>query len=160
MDLQFKLKFIFFAIINNDIILFTMEELLSQTGAILREMTELLKIPAIAGAVTELFGWLKSKFTGKSAQEKLTLIEQNKHKEATIIGLQGNIESVLENNEVLKEQLADKLNQIDRLMKHEGVKIFTKINTLNSTGNGNINFQDIKLNGGNISVNRKAVAED
>ena len=131
-----------------------MNELIAQTGAILGQATELLKIPAIGGAVTGLFGWLGKVFTKKSSKERLTLIEQNKHSEETIKVLKNNLQFEIEDNEELQAQLAQKLKEIEKLMKQEGVNTVKKTNTMNVTGNGNINFQDINLKGGNISVNR------
>jgi hypothetical protein len=73
-----------------------MNELIAQTGAILGQATELLKIPAISGAVTGLFGWLGKVLTGQKAKERLALIEQNQHSEETIGNL--NMLTVILNN--------------------------------------------------------------
>lgn len=119
-----------------------MNELLTQTGAILGQATELLKNPAISGAVTGLFTFLKSKFNGKSAQEKLALIEQNRHDEKTIVMLQGNLEDVLNENESLQNELAEKLKEIEKLMKENGVQP-TVSNKISINGEGNIAYQNI-----------------
>ena len=47
-----------------------MNELVTQTGTILGQAAELLKIPAIGGADTGLFTWLGNVFTKRSAKER------------------------------------------------------------------------------------------
>ena len=133
-----------------------MNDLVSQTGSILENTTELMKIPAVSGAVVGLFGWLGIIFTKKSAKEKLYLIEQNLHGEETIIGLLANLETVLVDNEGLQNQLAEKLKELDLLMKQVGIigtNTNKKVNIVNITGNANIAFQDI-LRSSNIAINR------
>jgi len=127
-------------------------ELVNQTTAILTQGAELMKNPAISGAVTGFFGWVKGILGKKSAKEKLELIEQNKHNEATIAGLQANLEFILEDNEDLQKQLAEKLKEVEQLMKKEGIQSITKTNTMTTIGDGNINLQDI--NGGDITINK------
>ncbi len=129
-----------------------MNELVTQTGAILGQAAELLKIPAIGGAVTGLFGWLGNVFTKKAAKEKLALIEQNQHSEDTITGLKANLESVLEDNEELQKELAEKLKEIERLMKENGIKNITKTNTVIVSGTGHVTTVDI--NKSTITINR------
>ena len=119
-----------------------MSDLVTQTGVFLGQMTELLKIPVINGATTSFFSWLKSKFTGSSAQEKLLLIEQNEHSEATIIQLKGNIEGVLETNAELRNELAEKLKEIEKLMKENGIQP-TVSNKISIKGNKNKTYQNI-----------------
>ena len=129
-----------------------MNELVTQTGAILVQAAELLKIPAIGGAVTGLFGWLGNVFTKKSAKEKLAMIEQNQHSEDTITGLKANLESVLDDNEELQKELAEKLMKIEKLMKENGIKNITKTNTVIISGTGHITAVDI--NKSTITINR------
>lgn len=129
-----------------------MNELVTQTGAILGQATELLKIPAISGAITGLFSWLGNIFTKKSAKEKLAMIEQNQHDEETIIGLKANLESILEDNNELQTQLTEKLKEIERLMKGNGVKNITKTNTVIVSGTGHITAVDIIKS--TITINR------
>ena len=129
-----------------------MNELVTQTGAILGQAAELLKIPAISSAVTGLFGWLGNVFTKKSAKEKLALIEQNQHSEDTIVGLEANLEAVLEDNEGLQMELAEKLKEIEKVMKENGVKNVTKTNTVTVSGTGHITVVD--TNKSTITINR------
>ncbi len=129
-----------------------MNDLVTQTGDILGRATELLKIPVIGSAVTGLFTWLGNAFTKKSAKEKLALIEQNQHSEDTIIGLKANLETVLEDNDVLQNELAEKLKEIEKLMKENGVKNVTKTNTVIVSGTGHITAVDI--NESTITINR------
>ena len=119
-----------------------MNDLVTQTGDILGRATELLKIPVIGSAVTGLFTWLGNAFTKKSAKEKLALIEQNQHSEDTIIGLKANLETVLEDNDVLQNELAEKLNEIEKLMKENGVQSPVS-NPISITGNNNKAYQNI-----------------
>ncbi len=51
-------------------------EIVTQTSAILKQGVELMKNPAISGAVTGMFGWLKGILGKKSANEKLELIDK------------------------------------------------------------------------------------
>ncbi|MEI6291592.1 MAG: hypothetical protein WCP19_14290, partial [Chloroflexota bacterium] len=124
----------------------------TQTGAILGQATELLKIPAISGAVTGLFGWLGNAFTKKSAKERLALIEQNQHSEETISNLKINLETVLEDNEELQKELAEKLKEIEIQMEKAGIKNVTKTNTVIVSGTGHITPVDI--NKSTITINR------
>lgn len=78
----------------------------------------------------------------KSTQEKLALIEQQKADAATIEGLKSNLEFVLEDNEELQKELAEKVKELDSVLKKVGVNI-TKTNTATVTGDGNIVNQDI-----------------
>ena len=120
-----------------------MNKLLTQTGAILGQATELLEIPAISDTVKGLFTWLGNVITKKSAKEKLELIQQNKYSKETIIGFTANLETILEDNEDLQKQLAERLMEIERLMLENGVQS-TVSNTIIVTGNNNKNIQDIK----------------
>ncbi len=129
-----------------------MMELINQATAILAQGTELMKNPAISGAVNGMFGWLKGVLGKKSAKEKLDLIAENRHNEETIAGLKANLEFILEDNEDLQKQLAEKIKEVEELMKKEGIQSITKTNTMTTKGDGNINLQDI--NGGNITINK------
>ena len=127
-------------------------ELVTQASTILSQGAELMKNPAISGAVGGMFGWLKEILGKKSAKEKLELIEQNKHNDGTIAGLEANLEFILEDNEDLQKQLAEKIKEVESLMEKAGVQSITKTNTMTTTGDGNISLQD--LNGGNITINK------
>jgi len=113
-----------------------------------------MKNPAISGAVTGMFGWLKGILGKKSAKEKLALIEQNKHSEKTISDLKANLEFILEDNEVLQIQLAEKVKEIELLMEKSGFqKIINKKNIMKDTGDNSQNFQDVNVKG-NFSINK------
>jgi len=128
-------------------------ELVTQAGAILTQGAELMKNPAINGAVTGMFGWLKGVLGKKSAKEKLELIEQNKHSEETIAGLKANLEFILEDNEDLQKQLAEKLKEVELLMKKEGVDNSVTTNTANVTNSTNTKFAQGVSVGGDFVIN-------
>lgn len=130
-----------------------MMELVTQAGAILTQGAELMKNPAINGAVTGMFGWLKGVLGKKSAKEKLELIEQNKHSEETIAGLKANLEFILEDNEDLQKQLAEKLKEVELLMKKEGVDNSVTTNTANVTNSTNTKFAQGVSVGGDFVIN-------
>ncbi len=132
--------------------LITMNELVTQTGAILGQATELLKIPAIGGAVTGLFGWLGNVITKKSAKEKLEFIKQNNADEETIKELQGILKYEIEDNKELQGQLEEQIKKIDLLMETAGVKNITKTNTVIVSGTSHITAVDI--NKSTITINR------
>lgn len=121
-----------------------MAELIQQTGNILTQSQELLKQPEVQGAVTGFLSWIGKKIFAnkKSTQEKLALIEQQKADAATIEGLKSNLEFVLEDNEELQKELAEKVKELDSVLKKVGVNI-NKNNTVNITGDGNKVYQDI-----------------
>lgn len=129
-----------------------MIEIINQAGAILEKTTELLSNPAISGAVTGLYVWLKKVVTSNSARKKLELIEENKHTEETIVGLKSSLEDILEDNAELQEQFKQKIDEIESLMKQENISISTKTVNVNVTGNENITTTDI--NKSNITINR------
>ena len=128
-----------------------MSELINQTGAILEKGAELMKNPAIGGAVTGLFGWLKEILNKKAFKEKLELVETNKHNQDTIAGLKANLEFILEDNDEMRDLLAEKVKEIEILSKKSGIENVTKSNVMNNTGNGITGFQDIT---GNIAINK------
>ncbi len=129
-----------------------MTELINQAVGILSKGAVLLKNPAISGAVSGMFGWMKDVLGKKSAKEKLELIEQNKHSDDTINTLKANLEFMLEDNDELQKQLADKVGEVTKLAEKEGIKNVTKYNTMTVTGDGNTTLQDI--NGGNFTFNK------
>jgi len=128
-------------------------ELVTQTSAILKQSAELMKSPAIGGAVTGLFGWLKVILGKKSAKEKLELIEQNRYNDSTIAGLEANLEFILEDNEDLQKQLAEKIREVELLMKNAGIQNISNANRINNTGNSNKIMNDIMISG-NFSINK------
>jgi hypothetical protein len=80
------------------------------------------------------------------------LIKQNQQSEETIGNLKINLETVLEDNEGLQKQLAEKLMEIEKLMKENGVKIVTKTNTVTVSGTGHITVVDTYKS--TITINR------
>ncbi len=127
-------------------------DLVTQTSAILKQGAELMKNPAIGGAITGFFGWIKGILGKKSAKEKIELIEQNKHNESTIAGLEANLEFILEDNEDLQKQLAEKVKEVELLMEKAGVENnISKTNTMTNT-NQSIGVQD--TNDSTISINK------
>jgi hypothetical protein len=129
-----------------------MNELIAQTGAILGQATELLKIPAIGGAVTALFGWLGNAFTKKSAKEKLELIRKNEANEEMLTELQGILKYEIEGNEDLQNELAEKLKEIEKLMKVNGIQP-TVSNKISIKGDNNKAYQNIH----NSTINDSSV---
>lgn len=121
-----------------------MNELIQQTGNILAQSQELLKQPEVKGAVSGFLSWIGSKvFANKKAtQDKLTMIEQQKANSETIAGLKSNLEFVLDGNDELQKELAEKVKEVDFLLKQSGVQT-TKTNTTNITGDSNKVYQDI-----------------
>ena len=129
-------------------------ELVNQTVAILQQGAELMKNPAIGGAVSGVFNWLKDVLGKKSAKEKLELLEQNKHNEDTIAGLKANLEFILEDNKDLQKQLAEKVKEVELLMKENGVDNSVKISTVNVSNSTDTKIaQDIDTGGGDLTIN-------
>ena len=129
-----------------------MTGLITQAGAILQQSVELMKIPAVSGAVTGLFGWLKNAFkNNKRAKERLELIEKAEANEETIKQLQTNLDDLLYDNEAYQKQLAELVEEVKKQADKAGVKNVTKTNTMNVTGNSNISIQDSK---GDIKLNQ------
>ncbi len=129
-----------------------MNELIQQTGVILKQTQELLKVPGVKETVTGFLGWMgKNIFSqSKTAQERLNLIEQQQADAETITKLMGNLESALENNEELQKELNEKVASVQSELKQAGV-VITKTNTGTVTGNDNQFFQDIT---GNVTTTK------
>lgn len=121
-----------------------MNELIQQTGNILAQSQELLKQPEIKGAVSGFISWISSKIFAnkKVSQEKLALIKQQEADAETIAGLKSNLEFVLDGNDELQKELAEKVKDLELLLKQAGVQT-NKTNTANITGNSNKVYQDI-----------------
>lgn len=129
-----------------------MSAIISQAGAILQQGAELMKNPAISGAVTGLFGWLKDVFkNNKRAKERLELIEKAEANEETIKQLQTNLDDLLYENEEYQKQLAALVEEVKKQADKAGVSNVTKTNTMNVTGDKNISIQDSK---GDITLNQ------
>ncbi len=126
-------------------------DIISQTTQILEQSVELMKNPAVSGAVNGFLGWMKNIFSNnKRAQQRLEMIEKMEANEEIIKGLQTNLDDLLYENEELKKQFEGKLAELQEQLQNAGVQI-TKTNTMNITGDGNIGLQDI--NGGDININ-------
>ena len=83
--------------------------------------------PETKDNVTELLKWLKITLVKKTAQDKLKLIEQNKHNNETIISLQASLEFILEDNEKLRKQLKEKIVFFKETPEYKQFNDFTKI---------------------------------
>jgi hypothetical protein len=129
-----------------------MTELNQLTGAILTQAQELLKLPGVKETVTGFLGWMGKKIFSKSkaAQERLILIEQQQADAQTIATLMGNLETLLEDNEELQQELNEKVTAVQTELKQAGVNI-TKTNTGTVTGNDVQFFQDVT---GNITTTK------
>lgn len=129
-----------------------MNELIQQTGAILKQTQELLKVPGVKETVTGFLGWMgKNIFSqSKTARERLNLIEQQQADAETISKLMGNLETLLEDNEALQKELNEKVASMQSKLKQAGV-VITKTNTGTVTGNDNQFFQDIT---GNVTTTK------
>jgi len=120
-----------------------MSDLLIQTGQILQQSSELMKNPAVAGAVTGFIGWMKNIFSNnKRAKERLEMIEKMQANEETINQLKTNLDDLLYENQDLQKQLEEKLAELQKTISNAGISI-TKTNTVNIEGNNNSVFQDI-----------------
>lgn len=129
-----------------------MNELMQQTGAILAQAQEWLKMPGVKETVTGFLGWMGKKIFSKSktAQERLILIEQQKADAETIAKLMGNLETLLEDNEALQQALNEKVATVQSELKQAGV-VITKANTGTVTGNDNVFIQDVT---GNVTTTK------
>lgn len=99
-----------------------MTELIQQTGAILTQAQEWLKLPGVKETVTGFLGWMSKKIFSKSkaAQERLILIEQQQADAETIAKLMGNLEMLLEDNEELQKELNEKVAAVQSEQSRQG----------------------------------------
>ena len=128
-----------------------MEELISQASQLIQQSSDLMSHPVVGLAAKEFVGWLGGKFGKTSAKEKLKKIEDDDYDEKTVAGFEANLEFILEDNEQLQKELAEKIQQLEQLMAKEGINITTKTNTMNVTGDHNISIQDVDSKG-NINI--------
>ena len=128
-----------------------MEELISQASQLIQQSSDLISHPVVGMAAKEFVGWLGGKFGKTSAKEKLKKIEEDNYDEKTVSGFEANLEFILEDNEQLQKELAEKIKQLEEVMAKEGISITTKANKMNVTGNQNISIQDVSSNG-NINI--------
>ncbi|RLD74897.1 MAG: hypothetical protein DRJ10_16270 [Bacteroidetes bacterium] len=100
-----------------------------------------------------MVSWVGGILGKPSAQEKLKQIEEDNYTEETVAGFEANLEFILEDNEKLQRELSEKIAELEKLMKQEGMSIIPKTNTMNVTGNDNISFQDVSSQG-NINISK------
>lgn len=128
-------------------------EIITLAGVILSQANKLMENEKVGSAVKGVMKWIGGVLGKPSANEKLQQIEENKNLEANVNSIKSNLEFVLEDNQALQSQLAAKLEELQGIMKQEGIPLATKTNTMNVSGNENISFQDISTQG-NISITR------
>ena len=128
--------------------------LLSQAGEIFQRGTELMKNPAIGGAVTGLFGWMKGVFkNNKRAQERLALLESAEADENTINSLKTSLDDALYQNEELQKQFAKELKKVEQVMTKEGITNVTKTTTINANNSTNTKIIADANTKGDIIIN-------
>ena len=130
-----------------------MEEIINQASQIIQQSSNLLSHPVIGTTVSGLVSWVGGILGKPSAQEKLKQIEEDNYTEETVAGFEANLEFILEDNENLQRELSEKIAELEKLMKQEGMSIIPKTNTMNVTGNDNISFQDVSSQG-NINISK------
>jgi len=131
-------------------------ELIGQANAIFSQGAELMKNPAISGAVGGMFSWMKGVFkNNKRAQERLELIEKSQANEEAIKGLSSSLDDVLYGNEELQKQLAEKLKEIETIMQRENINnsVTTTTTTITTTGDGNKIGSNVDTGGGDFIIN-------
>jgi len=131
-------------------------ELVGQANAIFSQGTELMKNPAISGAVAGMYSWMKGVFkNNKRAQERLEQIEKSDANEEAIKGLTSSLDDVLYGNEDLQKQLAEKLKEIETIMQRENINnsVTTTNTNINTTGDGNKVVSGVNVKGGDFIIN-------
>ncbi len=112
-------------------------DIVAKTIQILSKSSELLQEPAVADAISEFIQLLKNILSDyRRARERLEIIVKMEANEKIIKGLQTNLDDLLYENEELKKQLEEKLQEIHENLKDAGIQI--KIE-----GDENINFFSI-----------------
>lgn len=128
-------------------------EIITLAGVILSQANKLMENEKVGSAVKGVMSWIGGVLGKPSANEKLQQIEENQNLEDNVNSIKSNLEFVLEDNQALQSQLAAKLEELQGIMKQEGIQLVTKTNTMNVSGNDNISFLDIGTQG-NISITR------
>jgi len=128
-------------------------EIIALAGVILSQANKLMENETVGKAVKGMMNWIGGILGKPSATEKLQQIEADQNIEANVNSIKANLEFVLEDNQALQAQLAEKLKELEQLMQKEGIPMPTKTNTMTITGNENIGFQDINTQG-NITITR------
>jgi len=129
-----------------------MMEIIALTGAIISGGKKLMENEAVAETVNGVFNWIGNALGGKkSIQEKLDKVERGEITEEDVKSIESNLEFMLEDNEALQQELAKKVEEVQKVAAREGVQMVTKTNTMNVTGNNNISLQDLNSSG-NITI--------
>jgi hypothetical protein len=128
-------------------------EIIALAGVILSQANKLMENETVGNAVKGVMSWIGGVLGKPSATEKLNQIEADQNTEANVNSIKANLEFVLEDNQALQAQLAEKLKELEQLMQKEGMPLPSKTNTQNITGDNNISFQDINTQG-NINITR------
>lgn len=124
-----------------------MEDLIFQTSQILQQSSEIFNHPVVGVAMKEMIGWLGGQFGKDSAKEKLKRIEEGDDSTENLTAFEAQLEFILDDNENLQKELAEKVQQIQQLMVREGISIKTISNTMNVSGDHNISIQDVDSKG-------------
>ena len=120
-----------------------MIELIPIALGLIGQFSALAENPNVKPVIKDLSNWVGNLFSSNSAKEKLAQIEEGKADEKTVIGIEANLEFILEDNEQLQKELAEKIKQLEEVMAKEGISIVKKSNTMNISGDGNISIQDL-----------------
>ena len=129
-----------------------MEELISQASQLIQQSSDLINHPVVGLAAKEFVGWLGGKFGKTSAKEKLKKIEEDNYDEKTVSGFEANLEFILEDNQQLQKELAEKIKQLEEVMAKEGISIVNKTNTMKISGAGSKGVQDVNSGCGDINI--------
>ncbi len=131
-----------------------MTELIQQVGVAFEKAQQLMGVSAVKETVTGILGWIGKKVFSNNpiTNKRLALIEQQKADAETINSLKANLEYVLNGNEELQKELAEKVQEIEKLSQEAGVK--TEETTTITTGANSTNtiLKDVSI-GGNFSGN-------
>jgi len=125
-----------------------MSELIDNTMNVIKQTSDFLKqtgTEEIAKNTAKgFFSWLGNIFTKNSAKEKLKLIEENSANQEAIAGLKANLEFILEDNSDLQKQLAEKVKELDLLLKNQATQMTSKnTSTIGNNSNNNNVVQGI-----------------
>ena len=129
-----------------------MIELIPIALGLIGQFSALAENPNVKPVIKDLSNWVGNLFSSNSAKEKLAQIEEGKADEKTVIGIEANLEFILEDNEQLQKELAEKIKQLEEVMAKEGISIVKKSNTMNISGTGNKGIQDVNTNQGDINI--------
>ena len=83
---------------------------------------------------------------------QVSQIEEGKADEKTVAGFGANLDFILEDNDQLQKELAEKITQLEEVMAKEGISIVNKTNSMNISGAGSKGLQDVNAGQGNINI--------